>query len=376
MKAKPSERLGRKATGLRLTAMYCHNYTEGEEDLMTKLSHLFFFVTIFFAALCKILFFDAQVAEASDIGGKIRGNFTGTIDYEQPVTIEHGVITGDWFYNTGSGQATLNGTFSSVGLSGNFDAEYDWAEQKIIGTWSPPASNEIFPFSLSLQQGASMAFSGTISGVAPDAEGPVNFSIVPHLEIVDANEFWSEISGSMDGTWTGTVTGNWTTTVNTPQGNLTYTDSFSAPAQGEWYGTWQAEMNTADQIQGTFQGVFEGLADVSVDTPVGALDFQVPVRGVHEGSISLQGGQVTFSGAWQELMETQGTTGSVDPSSVNQGYGGGVQLQLDLSAGGFPFPVSGTVTGGGVFQDQITGYSVTVEYLFTGSFQGNVKSTQ
>jgi len=313
-------------------------------------------------------------ALADQLTGRLAGDFLGSIDYEEPVLIDDGVINGEWVFDTASGEATVGGRFSSAGLSGDFQGYYDWDSQDIIGSWAAADDTESHPFTLALTQTDPMTFSGIIAGTTAGPEGPVPFSI---QATVIVREEWTSLTGDMSGTWTGVATGTWSAEVQTFLGIQTYTGDFTVPADGEWSGNWEASLSNYGEILGNFEGIFDGIAAVSVLTPLGPVNLELPVRGVHEGGISLSGGTVALNGVWHELLETHGTSGSVTPDSINAGFGGGIELEIQSTAGGFPFSVDGTAEGGGSYigtqASQGISATVTVHYHFSGSYQGSLQ---
>ena len=301
-------------------------------------------------------------AYAVEVGGQITGNFEGTIN-SQP--FDDGVITGAWSWNTDTGEANISGTFSSVGISGDYTGAFDHVTQNIIGTWTLPGGSDAFPFELSLvPSGDLLVFRGNISGSAPSSAGPVDFTAPDAtFEFHGSDEPWAEVSGPMAGTsWSGTFSGT-TTSISTPS-------TWSGLGTGDWSATWTAQLSSTGQIVGAFDGTFSGTVEVDDFDPQGNIteSFSAPCGGVFNGTLGLSEGQVVFTGAWQESIQTQGTTGSVDSDDVQQGYGGGIQFVLGSGSGGFPFPITGILSGGGVFP--VIGSTVT--YAMSGNFDGTV----
>ncbi|OQY11399.1 MAG: alanine dehydrogenase [Desulfobacteraceae bacterium 4572_19] len=139
----------------------------------------------------------------------------------------------------------------------------------------------------------------------------------------------------MNGTWAGTATGTWDAVIDTFLGEQHLSGEFSEPVNGIWNGNWEVAINDTGELGGTFNGVFSGIADVTVDTPIGNIDVDLPVNGVHEGGILLgNSGSIEFQGVWYELLETHGTSGTVTPDSINSGYGGQLDLLLTITESG------------------------------------------
>ena len=310
------------------------------------------------------------------ISGEISGGFTGTIYYEEPFSVDDGTVSGSWTFDLDTSEVTCLGTFATTGLSGTFEGKYDWESQTISGTWTSPGSEDKVAFSLRLDNPPDMpgidpyVFSGDISGEMPGPEGPVDFVISLELEVRQPTESHITLSGPMDGTWSGIVSGTWETTVQTPLGPQTVSDSFSdRECQGTWDGNWEATVNfVTSTISGEFGGTFEGAADVEVETPLGPLGFEVPVRGVYDGTIYRdQEGQILFTGCWQEIQLTEGTVG------VHEGFGGPLVFKL-VPGQEFPFPINGMAKGGGSFRYVHEGEQyVDVTYVFVGQYTGEVQ---
>lgn len=304
------------------------------------------------------------------ISGEISGGFTGTIYYEEPFSVDDGTVSGSWTFDLDTSEVTCSGTFATAGLSGTFEGRYDWESQTISGTWTSPGSEDRVPFSLVLDNPPATpgidpyVFSGDISGEMPGPKGPVDFVISLELEVRQPTESHITLSGPMDGTWSGMISGTWETTAQ----DMPLSGSFSIPTQGTWDGNWETTLNfVTSTIRGEFDGTFEGTADVVAETPLGLFSFEVPVGGVYNGTIKDQDGQIFFSACWQEILQTQGTTG------VHEGFGG--PLVFTLGPGqGFPFPISGRAVGGGSYLYVHEGEQyVNVTYVFDGQFTGEVQ---
>ena len=266
----------------------------------------------------------------------------------------------------------VSGRFSSSGLSGDFNGEYDWNKNTIIGFWKSANDKKWYPLSLPIISQSPWIFLGMISGTTSSSTGKVPFTIKPEIE-VQLQKKWSNQGKKMSGIWGGTADGTWSVVINTPLGKQSLSGNFSEPVNGTWNGDWKVGINSAGELAGIFDGVFSGTAYVSILTPIGNLNIDIPVNGVHMGGIMISSaGDIEFNGVWHELLETHNTSGTVLPDNINDGYGG--QLSLLVKVKGTDILVDGPVQGGGQYigTQTYSGVAITVSYNFSGNFKGSL----
>ena len=305
-------------------------------------------------------------AYAVEVGGQITGSLTDCTIDSQP--IEDGVVEGEWSWNTDTGEAEIAGTFSSVGISGVYTGAFDPNTQNIIVTWPPPVGSDANEFQFVLSPAPSgdfLFFEGDISGLAPSAAGLVDFTAHAKFELRGSDESWTEVSGTMGGKWSGDFND-----ATTPLSSPTWTGHSKSNECCDWEANWTAHISQTGMIVGNFDGQFNGEVVMDVSDPLG-YEIGSPCGGSYSGTINLNSnGQVVFTGGWVELNLTGGTTGQ-GPTTGQQGYGGGIQLFLGSgTTSGFPFPITGTLSGGGTFTEPFGGSEVV--YEMNGIYNGLV----
>ncbi len=298
----------------------------------------------------------ASAETVASASGALGGSFTGTVQLPDNTTSEIvGNVSGSWdasMDDAGNIAASASGMFGADGMGASFQVSYDSARQQFRGYWGG-ASVEIMSdpiIFISRTNGDTVNFVAPITGRIPTEDGGLPFEGEVELEFLPPPE--ASAQGLVTGTFTADISYEVSGSMVVPVvGSYPVNVSGTSPSQGQVTGQWDATY-AGGVVTGGASGVFSGTVPVSVSTPVGPYNINVPYSGNWQGTLGLSGQTILFEGSWEEPhLEVTGTASS--------SFGGPFSVILDTATESWPLPITFSCPdSGGSFVDPDTGLHV------------------
>ena len=305
---------------------------------------------------------EGEVRISDNMTKTLSGNISGKW---QAVTHEDGTISGN---ATGSFGALDNA--ADYGFSGRFEVTYDSATNRLTGTWSMPGLAEHNEIAFDIDEVAGK-IEGPINGKVHTERGPLDFSGKINLELLGLSQ---ELRGTVNGGLSIRIGWEAMGRDSSSCGEGAVQDD-----HGILKGNWHATINDDRTISGEANGIFQGTATLSVtpkDTPciapeltnllnMGGLGIDIPpiivnfpYYGTWSGTLSgdpVQG--FYFGGSWTESYDHEHYNSfgagfqemSFTTDGIQEGLGGNIKIAIEPGES-FPFPISGSVKGGGTVE--------------------------